>query len=333
MKIATQNKETEKKRIPLKREQKRLIFYVLMLAWPVLQYACFYFYVNINSFVLAFQKYETNLGSTGGMYNVSFTFFENFKSAFKIIGDSGEMLRNSIVIITAEVLVIAILALFFSFYIAKSYKGAGFFRVILYMPSIVSSVVLVLLYKYIMNNGFVDVFEGLMGEEWLIERNLQNGLLGSDAPKNIQFAVILFYNLFVAFGMNVILYSGGMSGVDPSIVESAHLDGVNPFQELIYIYIPMIWPTIVTLITTSLTGMFTNQLNLLPFYGTLKTPPFEVFGYFLYKQTLASDLVPLGSGTYSYSVLSALGLLITLVLVPVVLTVRKLLLKHGPSAD
>ncbi len=329
------NKTAKAKEIKLDRKKKRLIFYVIMLAWPCLQYAFFYFYVNINSFVLAFKHYEMNTSGVGGMYIVDTVFLDNFKTAIDIIGSSGEMIFNSIVIIGLEVLVVATLSLFFSFYIAKKYLFSNFFKTVLYVPTIVSSVVMVLLYKYIMCDCFVYIFESLKGKEWLKERGLSNGLLGSDVPKNIQFGVIIFYNLWVAFGTNIILYSGGMSAIDASIVESSHLDGVNVLQEFFYITFPMIWPTFVTLIVTSLTGIFTNQMNLLAFYGaeTGKTVPFNVFGYYLYAQTVKSNYVSPNTSVYSYSVLSALGLLITFVLVPVVLTTRKLMLKFGPSAD
>lgn len=328
------NNTVDVKKVRLDRNKKRLIFYVIMLAWPCLQYAFFYFYVNINSFVLAFQHYEANTTGQGGLYIVSPVFLDNFARAFEIIGASGDMILNSIVIIGMEVLVVASLSLFFSFYIVKKYLLSNFFKIILYIPTIVSSVVLVLLYKYILTDVFLYVFEGMMGKEWLVEHNLSGGLLGTETPTGIQFAVIIFYNLWVSFGINVILYSGGMSGIDPSIVESSHLDGVNVLQEFWYISFPMIWPTFVTLIVTSLTGIFTNQMNLLAFYGaeTDKTVPFNVFGFYLYEQTVKSDYIASSAKIEPYSVLSALGLIITLVLVPVVLSVRKLLLKYGPSA-
>ena len=45
------------------RQQKRLVFYVLMFALPLLQFLLFYLYVNFNSFVIAFQKKTPILGS------------------------------------------------------------------------------------------------------------------------------------------------------------------------------------------------------------------------------------------------------------------------------
>ena len=41
----------------MNKKKKRLIFYIAVIALPVLQFAIFYLYVNFNSVILAFQKY------------------------------------------------------------------------------------------------------------------------------------------------------------------------------------------------------------------------------------------------------------------------------------
>jgi hypothetical protein len=56
-------------RIHNKRKQD-LIFYIVMLAYPVLQFAIFYVGVNFNSILMAFQYFS---GSTGKMIIIPFT--------------------------------------------------------------------------------------------------------------------------------------------------------------------------------------------------------------------------------------------------------------------
>ncbi len=314
----------------LNRNKKRLIFYTLLIAIPSIQFFFFYVYVNFNSILLAFQNYaEPTDGSLG--YVITFGMFENFSEAWSIVKSSTDLILNSLYLYLCNLIIVSTLALLFSYYIAKKYNFSGLFRVILFLPTIISQVALVTIFKAIVNEGFVSIVTALGGEEWLVAKGLQKGLLnGTDATK---YATILFYNIWVSFGTNVMLYTGSMSSIDQSVIESAQLDGVNFFQEFLHIYVPLIWPTFTTFVVTGMTAIFTTTMHLTTFYGTLEQTPFSVFGYFLYKQTVHSELIAPSGKWYSYSVLSAIGIMITLIMVPLTLLVRKAMETYGPRTD
>ena len=103
-------------RIHNKRKQD-LIFYIVMLAYPVLQFAIFYIGVNFNSILMAFQYFS---GSSGKIDHYTFfegaklftnfaTFFERFKSGsgtrgnIATIGKSGNS-RKITCIFPADIL-------------------------------------------------------------------------------------------------------------------------------------------------------------------------------------------------------------------------------------
>jgi multiple sugar transport system permease protein/N-acetylglucosamine transport system permease protein len=154
----------------LTRQKKRLIFYTCLIAIPSIQFAIFYVYVNINSILLAFQKYEVRLDGIG--YNVSFAFFENFSEAWKIFTNSGQMVLNSLYLYLSNLVIVSTLALFFSYYIAKKHAFSGFFRVMLFMPSIISQVALVTIFRTVVDDVFVEVAKSLGLEAWLNENNI-----------------------------------------------------------------------------------------------------------------------------------------------------------------
>ncbi len=287
----------------MSRKYKRVIFYTLLMAIPSIQFAIFYFYVNFNSVILSFKVYDMDM-------NVSFGFLSNLEKAWEQITIAKGAIINSSYIYLCNLAVVTVLALFFSYYIAKKYLLSGFFRVMLFMPSIISHVTLVVIYKVIMYE-----YLGIDSENKLAET-----------------FVILFYNIWIGFGTNVMMYTGSMSSIDPSIVESAQLDGVNFAQEFIHIYIPMIWPTFITFVITGLAGMFTSSMSLTAFYGENGGGSFDVFGYFLYRNIISADYRDL-SNRISYSVLSLMGLMVTVVLVPVTLGVRKVMESFGPSTE
>ncbi len=313
------------------RNRKRLTWYIAVMFFPCLQFALFYFYVNFNTIILAFEKFAPMEGSYG--YLTEFAGLENFKAAWAIFTDSGERILNSVYLFLANLVIVMSLALIFSYYIAKKYMFAGFFRVVLFLPHMVSGVVIVAIYQAILNDVVPIIGSAIFGEEALIQAGIDNGVMGIDAPAATKYGCILFYNIWIAFGTNVLLYTGAMSGVDPSIVESAQLDGANIVQEFLHIYIPAIFPTLTIFIVTGITGIFSNTMNMIAFYGTAGgDAPFDVFGYYMYRKSVYGSLYGT-TGSVTYSVLSALGLIIVAIILPSIIIVRRLLEKYGPRTD
>lgn len=302
------------------RTASRRTFALLVLGIPLVQFFIFYIYVNFNSILMAFRKYS--IDAIGGGYNVDFAGFANFKDAFDFLFSSysGAMLVNSLKLYACNLIIVMGLALIFSYYIAKKFPLAGFFRVILYLPHIVSGVVLAVLYRYIVTDLYIFMVESLTGET----------VLGLIDDVDQQYNAILFYNIWHGFGLNVMLFTNAMAGINTSIIESAKLDGANVVEEFIYIYIPSIFPTFITFIVTGLAALFTNQMALYAFFGDTGKNVFSVFGFYLYVS--AKDANYIGTDP-SYPMLSALGLIITFVVAPLTLGVRKLLTKYGPRTD
>ena len=75
-------------------------------------------------------------------------------------------------------------------------------------------------------------------------------------------------------------------------------------------------------------GIFTDQLNLYSFYGSDPSVPYKTFGYYMFFQTnkYVNDMS-------HYPVLSAFGLIMTAVAVPLTFLTKRLLEKFGPSVD
>ncbi len=302
----------------LNRQQKRLIFYCIMIALPLLQFCICYIYVNFNSILMAFKLYDDDYFLAPQTFS-----FKNFEKAFALFfsATGWEYIKNSLILYAINLVIVLGLALVFSYYIAKNYLFAKFFRTVLYLPHVVSGVVFAMLYKYITT----DVYLALGGA-------LEGGLLENEAT---QFAVVLFFNIWLGFGQNVMLFTGSMSGIDGSIIESAQLDGVNTLQEFFHITIPMIFPTFITFVVVGIAGIFTNQMQLYTLFGSSGGNKFSTFGFFLYLQTQQSKgLTTVASKIpSSYPELAALGLIMTAILVPITLVVRHLLEKYGPRTD
>ncbi len=303
------------------RNRSRVIFYTLMMALPIAQMLIFYVIVNANMFLMAFQKYEYSATSTG--YNVSFVFLDNFRTAWVTFTNNFIMVKRSLILFAANMFIGFPLALIFSFYIYKGFALSKFFKLVLFMPQVISGLIFALLFKYLVNDVYVQVVSSITGAE------IQYPL---SAQSSSELGVIIFYNVWVSFGVKILLFSGSMSGIDNSLVESAELDGVNLYQEFRYITFPLIYPTVVQFIVLGLVGIFTDGMHILALYGK-KGERIASFGYYLFIQADKADYVLEGSARHTYSDLSALGLLLTAMTLPVTVIVKKLCNKFGPSTD
>ncbi len=314
--------EAVKPRYLMTRQTKRLIFYICTIALFIVETLIFYVYVNASSFVLAFQTYENTFSG----YKASFAGWDNFKHIIDVLSrtENGGMLKNSLLMYCFTIGFSMPSALFISYYIYKKMVFSGFFRTILFLPTVISGVVMVCIYKYMVNDIYMIIF------------NQDTGLLKGDVDTAVY--AVIGYMIWMGYGSDILLYTGAMSGINDSIVEASQLDGCNAIQEFWFVTLPSIFPTLITFIVTGLAHVFTNQMMLYTFWG--KSAPITCVGYFMYiNNTLSPGLVQnegadlLGGGYLTYTQLSAMGLMVTAVTLPVVLIVRYLLNRFGPSVD
>lgn len=300
----------------MKRRRHERIFYWSILAIPVLQFCIFYIGVNFNSILLAFQNITMDASGDGYIY--SWVGFTNFKETLDLMFNSYELrsgFTNSIIAYVVGLIFGTIPALLFSFYIYKKYPLGEAFKVILFIPSLISSVAIVIMFKYFVENAYPAIMETLF--------NVQvEGLLAD--PKTT-FVTVLFYGIWIGFGGGVLMYLGAMNSISDSVVEASIMDGITPAKEFWHITIPLIYPTIVTFLVTGIATIFTNQMNLYTFFRDGASKGHYTYGYYMFLHTQA--------GMTEYPHIAAMGLIITFIIAPVTLLARHLLIKFGPSVD
>ena len=299
-----------------KRRRKEKIFYWAILALPILQFCIFYIGVNFNSILLSFQSIEIN--PENGKYIYSWVQLENFKHSINLLFNEYELtqsFKNSIIAYLVGLITGTVPSLLFSYYIYKKGWFGGVFKVILFLPSIVSSVTMVIVFKYFVENAYPELVQILFDKQ-------VEGLL---ANPNTTFGTLLLYSIWAGFGGGILMYLGAMNSISESVVEAAQIDGITPLKEFFYITFPLIYPTFVTFFVAGLAGIFSNQLNLYTFFGVGASKEHYLYGYYMFLHT--------SYGMTSYPHVASLGLLFTLVLAPITFLVRWVLNKVGPSVD
>lgn len=305
------------KKVHLKKDTKDLIFVILLVALPLLQFFIFYVCVNINSILLAFKKYDIN-------NNVSFAGFENFKQLFidfKSFTLYKVALKNSTLVFLIGCPISLTLALLFSYYIyKKNSKFANIFKVVLFLPSVIPAIALATMFVQITDSAYPKLMQLLFNKEVF-------GLLQN--PKST-IGTIIFYNIWCSFGVNMLLLISAMSSINPSMIEAAKIDGVSFFQEFIYITFPQIFGTIKTLLIVSVGGFFVNSASIVSFYGTTADESVYTIGYYIYKETVNLSL---NNSQVGVPKLAAFGILLTAITLPIVYLLRYVLERFGPKTN
>ncbi len=281
------------------------LFIVSMIALPVLGFLVFYVAVNLNSILMAFRKFD-GYGPNGAEYSWT---FEHFEHLIKSLSTESNQLRlafrNTMLFFLLDTVIMVPLIFVISYFLFKKITGYKVFRVLFYLPNILSSMIMVVSFKNIIavDGPISNILWNNGGEP------LPSFLTNPDTA----IWVILVYCFWAGMGANMILFQGGMHRIPTEVLESAALDGVTPWQELIKIILPMMWNTFSTVIILKISTIFTVSGPILLFTGGAYDT--YTISYWIFDQVY---------GNNDFSFAAAVGLFFTAVNIPIVLLVRYL---------
>ena len=295
---------------------KNNLFVYSLIFYPLLLFIVFYVVQNFNSIILAFQTIEGTEKTFAGL--------NNFKDFLGEVFSEGAILnysiRNSLIMYAVSLLICMPLYILFAYLLFKKCFMNKFISFTVMIPQIMSGMVTSLIFVQALGSSGPTkwMFEtwGINGGEWF-------SLLWE---QNTAFITIITYNIWLSFAMSCIVYPNAMRGINPEVIESAQIDGVNNmFQELWYIILPLIYPTMTTFLVTGVAAIFTNAGPLMELYHTNAPDYVYTTGYYFTRQILVD-------GTeFSYPKYAAGGLILTLISTPITLLVKWALEKFGPQ--
>lgn len=292
------------KKMALQRQQ--TVFLITIFAVPVLHWLVFWLYVNFNMILLAFKMPD---GVTWTLNNFAI-FWDSLTYAG---GEINIALRNTLIYFANNLLILAV-SVFIAYFLYRKIALYRTFRIIFYLPAIISGVVMAAVYKEVIKPW--GIFGKIM--EWLNHPLPETGLLGN---KNTATLTIVVYCFWTGFSSNVLLVGGAITRIPIEILESAKIEGIGPMRELGNMILPLIWPTISTVLIFTMTGIFNSTGPLLLFTnGNYET---TTISYWIFQQVYN----PSGSSAGQYGIVSCTGLCFTLVGVPLILFVKWLIEK------
>ena len=229
----------------MRRSKDRSIFIALCVAPATILFFIFMVLPTLNVFRMSlFER---------GAYSPTETFvgMNNFKVLFQDSKFIAAM-QNTILLIVVVTVVTFFFALVFAGILTREkIKGQNFFRVIFYIPNILSVVVIAGIFSaiYKPENGMLNsILSFLSGREIMILWKDQQMVIIS----------IIIAMVWQAIGYYMVMYMASMSAVPVDLYESAGLDGAGRVAQFFQITLPLIW----TNIRTTLTFFIISTINM-----------------------------------------------------------------------
>lgn len=271
-----------------KSSERKFVF--ICLAPAVILVSLFIFIPTINVFRMSLYR-------MGGITNKqTFIGFENFKA---LMADKNflQAMQNSILVIVLVTVFTIVFAILFATLLQRgNFKGNNFFRIIFYIPNILSIVVIAGIFGAIYNptTGLLNTFLRAIGLDALA-RNWMS-------ESNIVIYSVIFALVWQAIGYYMVMYMASMAAIPPDYYEAASLDGATELQMFSKITFPLIWSNI----RTTLTFYIISTINLSFLFVQIMSNggpngKTEVFLNYMYKQAY-------GNGAYGYGM--AIGVVV-----------------------
>ena len=213
---------------------KRTAFLLLCVAPATILFVIFMVVPTFNVFRLSlFQRSTFNPTET-------FVGMKNFKMLMEDAAFIRSMQNMLLLIVMVTIFTMGTALLFASILTKEKLKGNDFFRIVFYIPNILSVVVISGIFSaiYDVDKGLLNSILNIFGKDGILWKGEQHVVLS-----------LIIAMVWQAIGYYMVMYMSSMASVPASLYESAGLDGANRRVQFFQLTIPLIWNNIRTTLT------------------------------------------------------------------------------------
>ncbi len=225
-----------------RRKREKNLFILACLSPALILFFTFLIYPTIEVFRMSLFRW-------GGFSNdKQFVGLDNFKILWQ---DENffRTIQNTILLIVVVTLFTVVLAVLFAAILStEKIRGNNFFRIIFYIPNILSIVVIAGIFSAIYDPK-AGLLNAVLPEAW-------NRLWLGD--QSIVIYSLAFALIWQAIGYYMVMYMAGMANIPASLYEAADLDGAGKIGKFFNVTLPLIWNSI----RTTLTFFIISTINL-----------------------------------------------------------------------
>ncbi len=279
--------------------------HLLLMILPTFIFYMLFCYAPMYGIVIAFKDFNISKGILGSPWSdpILKYFYQLINSYY-----FDRLLKNTLIISLQQLIFGFPLPILFALLLNevknKAFKYVA--QTASYLPHFISMVVVV----------------GLMMDMLSPTGGLVNQLLGKFGMEPIAFfnEPGMFRTLYVGsgiwqeFGWNSIIFLAAISAINPEMYETAVVDGATRFQQLIYVTLPALLPTIIILLIINMGWMFNiGYEKIILMYNSATYSTADVFSTYVYRKGLLDA---------QYSFASMVGLANSLINIAILLTVN-----------
>ena len=227
----------------MKSNLKRTGFLFSCVAPAVILFAIFMLVPTFNVFRLSLYQRST--------FNPNEVFIgmKNFQMLMKDANFIRSMQNMLLLIVMVTVFTMATALIFAGILTREKLKGQDFFRIVFYIPNILSVVVISGIFSaiYDIDRGLLNSILNLFGKDGILWKGESHVIMS-----------LIIAMVWQAIGYYMVMYMASMSAVPGSLYESAGLDGADRVTQFMQITLPLIW----TNIRTTLTFFIISTINM-----------------------------------------------------------------------
>jgi raffinose/stachyose/melibiose transport system permease protein len=214
---------------------------------------------------------------------------------------------NTFLFLAAKLLVEVPLALVLALILQTNPRGSTLFRVVFFMPTMISAAIIGLIFYFIFAS-YEGIVNGVLVAMHLVRRpinwfdNRWKGLF-----------VITSASIWQWLGFNMVLFLAGLQSISPEMYEASKLEGASKSQNLFMITLPLLAPTIQVIILLSITGCLALSDVVLTLTGGGPAGQTDTMMSFIFKLFFPRGAgAAIGRPAYGYG--SALSMLVTFII-------------------
>ena len=225
-----------------RRKREKNLFILVCLLPALILFFTFMIYPTIEVFRMSLFRWG------GFSNNKEFVGLDNFKILWMDENFFRTMQNTILLIVVVTIFTVVLAVVFAAILSTEKIRGNNLFRIIFYIPNILSIVVIagILSAVYDPKAGLLNA---ILPEAW-------NRLWLGD--QSIVIYSLAFALVWQAIGYYMVMYMAGMANIPSSLYEAADLDGAGKIGKFFNVTLPLIWNSI----RTTLTFFIISTINL-----------------------------------------------------------------------
>ncbi|MCY3796275.1 MAG: sugar ABC transporter permease [Chloroflexi bacterium] len=237
----------------------------------------------------------------------------------RILSDemTATVLMNNVHYAVGTVVGKIVLSLFLAILLHQALRGRTFYRTSLFMPVVMSFVVVGVLWSWLFNPqfGLINSLLRGLGLDFLVQDWLGDAAVALNS--------LILVDIWKWYGFHMVIFLAGLQSIPDELYEAARIDGASVWQQFLHVTLPMLHPVMIVNVTISVMGAF-NVFDI-PFIMTAGGPANAT-------NVMALHIYIRGFKFYRFGFSAALSYVL-LVIVTLVAAIQLKLMTSGDNTD